>query len=82
MNIKKYYKELKIKTYEIKYKHQKYTEKGWEDEIIISPKICFYNKDNFNCSCASEIDVKNRPFIKIPFNDVEVKKLTKYLKNL
>jgi len=31
--IKKYYKELKIKTYEIKFKHEKYTERGCEDEI-------------------------------------------------
>ena len=66
LNIKKYFKELKIKKYEIKFKHQKYTEKGCEDEIRISPKIYFYNKDKFNCLCISIIDVKNRPFIKIP----------------
>ena len=46
MNIKKYYKELKIKTYEIKFKHEKYTEKGCADEIIISPKFIFIIKIN------------------------------------
>jgi len=82
LNIKKYYKELKIKTYEIKFKHQKYTEKGCEDEIRISPKIYFYNKDKFNCLCISIIDVKNRPFIKIPFNDIEVEKINKIFEEL
>ena len=82
MNIKKYYKELKIKTNEIKFKHQKYTEKGCEDEIRISPKIYFYNKDKFNCLCISIIDVKNRFFIKIPFNDIEVEKINKIFEEL
>ena len=82
LNIKKYYKELKIKTYEIKFKHAKCTEKGCADEIIISPKIYFYNKDKFNCLCISIIDVKNRPFIKIPFNDIEVEKINKIFEEL
>ena len=30
---KKYFKELKIKKYEIKFKHQKYTERGFKPEI-------------------------------------------------
>ena len=33
LNIKKYFKELKIKKYEIKFKHQKYTERGFNEEI-------------------------------------------------
>ena len=48
----------------------------------ISPKIYFYNKDEFNCLCISKIDVKNRPFIKIPFNDVEVVKINKIFEEL
>ena len=46
LNIKKYYKGLNIKKYEIKFKHQKYTERGCEDEIKISPKIYFIIKIN------------------------------------
>jgi hypothetical protein len=82
LNIKKYYKGLNIKKYEIKFKHQKYTERGCKDEIEISPKIYFYNKDEFNCLCISKIDVKNRPFNKIPFNDVEVEKINKIFEEL
>ena len=78
LNIKKYYNGLNIKKYEIKFRHEKFTEKGCEDEIRISPKIYFYNKDEFNCLCISKIDVKNRPFIKIPFNDVEVEKINNF----
>ena len=82
MNIKKYYKELKIKTYEIKFKHAKYTEKGCADEIIISPKIYFYNKDKFKCLSISKIEVKHRFFIRIPFNDVEAEKINKIFEEL
>ena len=93
MNIKKYFKELKIKTYEIKFKHQKITERGFKEEIKISPIIYFYNKDKFNCLCISNIhvtEIKQR-FVDVvykgiselsrPFNDfftnVEVKKSNK-----
>ena len=58
--IKKYYKGLNIKKYEIKFKHQKYTERGCEDEIKISPEIYFYDKDKFNCLCISEMHVTER----------------------
>ena len=60
LNIKKCFKTLKIKTYEIKFRHEKYTEKGLEPEIKISPKIYFYDKDNFNCLCISEMHVTER----------------------
>jgi hypothetical protein len=43
LNIKKYYKGLNIKKYEIKFKHQKYTEKGFEDEIITPANDTFNN---------------------------------------
>ena len=63
MNIKKCFKKLKIKTYEIKFRHEKYTERGLEPEIKISPKIYFYDKDNFNCLCISKMHVTeiNKP---------------------
>ena len=48
----------------------------------ISPKIYFYNKDKINCLRISIIDVKNRFFIKIPFNDVEVEKINKIFEEL
>ena len=58
LHIKKYYNGLNIKKYDIKFKHQKFTERGCEDEIRISPKIYFYNKDKLNCLRISKIDVK------------------------
>ena len=60
LNIKKYFKELKIKKYEIKFRHVKYTARGLEPEIKISPKIYFYDKDNFNCLRISEVHVTER----------------------
>ena len=98
MNIKKYFKELKIKPYEIKFKHQKFTERGCEDEIRISPKIYFYNKDKFNCLSISNIhvtEIKQRFVADVyigfselsrPFNDfftnVEVKKINEIFEEL
>ena len=93
LNIKKYFKELKIKKYEIKFRHEKYTERGLEPEIKISPKIYFYDKDNFNCLCISEMNVTerkkiingcsevSRPF-KHYFTNVEEKKLNKIFEEL
>jgi hypothetical protein len=46
---KKYFKELKIKKHEIKFKPQKYTERGFEPKIKIAPIIYFYDKNKFNC---------------------------------
>ena len=34
-----------------------------EPEIKISPKIYFYDKDNFNCLCMSEVHVTKRKII-------------------
>ena len=98
MNIKKYFKELKIKKYEIKFRHVKYTERGLEPEIKISPKIYFYDKDNFNCLRISEMHVtKTKKIIKDgvyegtselsrPFKDyftnVEEKKINKIFEEL
>ena len=92
LNIKKYFKKLKIKKYEIKFKHQKYT------EIKISPEIYFYDKDNFNCLCISEMYVTERKKIikddvyegvsqlSRPFNNfftnVEEKKINKIFEEL
>ena len=93
LNIKKYFKELKIKKYEIKFRHEKYTERGLEPEIKISPKIYFYDKDNFNCLCISEIHVTKRKIIingyseasrpfKDYFTNVEVEKINKIFEEL
>ena len=98
MNIKKYFKELKIKKYEIKFRHEKYTERGLEPEIKISPIIYFYDKDNFNCLYLSEIHVteikqrfvddvyKGVRQLSRPFNDffsnVEVEKINKIFEEL
>ena len=89
LNIKKYFKELKIKKYEIKFKHQKYTERGFKEEIKISPIIYFYNKDKFNCLCISEMYVTerkenrecSRPFNSY-FTNVEEKKINKIFEEL
>ncbi len=56
---KKYFKELKIKTYEIKFKHEKIIKIPYDPipETKITPKIYFYDKDNFNCLCLSEMHV-------------------------
>ena len=50
-NIKKYFKELKIKTYEIKFKHEKIIKIPYDPipEIKITPIIYFYDKNKFNC---------------------------------
>ena len=93
LNIKKYFKELKIKKYEIKFRHEKYTERGLEPEIKISPKIYFYDKDNFNCLRISEIHVTERKIIingyseasrpfKDYFTNVEVEKINKIFEEL
>ena len=93
LNIKKYFKELKIKKYEIKFRHEKYTERGLEPEIKISPKIYFYDKDNFNCLRISEIHVTERKIIingyseasrpfKDYFTNVEVKKINEIFEEL
>jgi hypothetical protein len=93
LNIKKYFKELKIKKYEIKFRHEKYTERGLEPEIKISPKIYFYDKDNFNCLRMSEVHVTKRKIIidgysevsrpfKDYFTNVEVEKINKIFEEL
>ena len=93
LNIKKCFKKLKIKTYEIKFRHEKQTERGLEPEIKISPKIYFYDKDNFNCLRISEIHVTKRKIIingyseasrpfKDYFTNVEVEKINKIFEEL
>ncbi len=61
---KKYFKELKIKTYEIKFKHEKIIESHYNPspEIKITPVIYFYDKNNFNCLIIYEtnIDIINK----------------------
>jgi len=98
LNIKKYFKELKIKKYEIKFKHQKYTERGFKPEIKISCIIYFYDKDKFNCLNLSEMHVteikqhfvddvyKGVSQLSRPFNNffsnVEVEKINKIFEEL
>jgi hypothetical protein len=60
LNIKKYFKELKIKKYEIKFKHQQYNERSLKPEIKIAQIIYFYDKNNFNCLCISKTHVTVR----------------------
>jgi hypothetical protein len=63
-NIKKYFKELKIKTYEIKFKHEKILKIPYVSipEIKITPIIYFYDKNKFNCLIIYEtyIDIINK----------------------
>ena len=100
LNIKKYFKELKIKTYEIKFKHEKIIKIPYDPipEIKITPKIYFYDKDNFNCLCLSEMHVtkikqhfeddvyKGVSKLSRPFNNffsnVEVEKINKIFEEL
>ncbi len=50
---------MKIKKYEIKFKPEKNIKSYYETspEIKTSAKIHFYDKNNFNCLCISEIYV-------------------------
>ena len=55
---------MKIKTYEIKFKHEKIIESHYDPspEIKITPIIYFYDKNNFNCLIIYEtyIDIINK----------------------
>ena len=63
-NLKEYFKELKMKTYEIKFKHEKILKIPYVPipEIKITPIIYFYDKNKFNCLIIYEtyIDIINK----------------------